>query len=92
MTLSVLPHRRVGAGPAMVLVHGYLGGSSQWDAQVQFLSRHFDVIAVDLAGYGDAHHLPAPTEMAAHAQAVLLTLDQLGIDRFHLVGHSMGGE
>ena len=91
MTLPVLPHRRMGAGPAVVLVHGYLGGSSQWDAQVQFLSQHFDVIAVDLAGYGNANHLPAPTEMAAHAQAVLLTLDQLGIDRFHLLGHSMGG-
>ena len=91
MTLPSLPHRRMGAGLAVVLVHGYLGGSSQWDAQVQFLSQHFDVIAVDLAGYGNANHLPAPTEMAAHAQAVLLTLDQLGIDRFHLVGHSMGG-
>ena len=75
----------------MVLVHGYLGGSSQWDAQVQFLSPHFDVIAVDLAGYGNAQHLTAPTEMAAHAQAVLATLDQLGVGCFHLLGHSMGG-
>lgn len=75
----------------MVLVHGYLGGSSQWDAEVQRLSQHFDVIAVDLAGYGDAHDLPAPTEIAAHAQAVLGTLDQLGVDCFHLLGHSMGG-
>jgi pimeloyl-ACP methyl ester carboxylesterase len=81
----------MGAGLAMVLVHGYLGGSSQWDAQVQFLSQHFDVIAVDLAGYGNAHHLTAPTEIAAHAQAVLVTLDQLGVDCFHLLGHSMGG-
>jgi 2-hydroxy-6-oxonona-2,4-dienedioate hydrolase len=91
VTLPVLPHQRMGAGPATVLVHGYLGGSSQWDGQVQFLSPHFDVIAVDLAGYGNANHLPAPAEMAAHAQALLFTLDQLGIDRFHLLGHSMGG-
>jgi 2-hydroxy-6-oxonona-2,4-dienedioate hydrolase len=91
VTLSVLPHRRMGAGPALVLVHGYLGGSSQWDAQLQFLSPRFDVIAVDLAGYGDAHHLTAPSEMAAHAQAVLATLDQLGVGIFDLLGHSMGG-
>jgi 2-hydroxy-6-oxonona-2,4-dienedioate hydrolase len=81
----------MGAGPAMVLVHGYLGGSSQWDAQLQFLSPHFEVIAVDLAGYGNGQHLTAPTELAAHAQAVLATLDQLGVDGFHLLGHSMGG-
>lgn len=75
----------------MVLVHGYLGGSSQWEAEVQRLSQHFDVIAVDLAGYGDAHDLPAPTEISVHAQDVLGTLDQLGVDCFHLLGHSMGG-
>jgi 2-hydroxy-6-oxonona-2,4-dienedioate hydrolase len=44
-----------------------------------------------LAGYGNAHHLTAPTEIAAHAQAVLATLDQLGVKSFHLLGHSMGG-
>jgi 2-hydroxy-6-oxonona-2,4-dienedioate hydrolase len=86
-----LPHCRLGAGFTLVLVHGYLGGSSQWDAEVQFLSQHFDVIAVDLAGYGNAHQLKAPTEMSAHAQSVLATLDQLGVDNFHLLGHSMGG-
>ncbi len=91
MTMPILPYRRLGAGLTLVLVHGYLGGSSQWDAEVQFLSQHFDVIAVDLAGYGNAHQMTAPTEMGAHAQAVLATLDQLGIDEFHLLGHSMGG-
>lgn len=91
MTQLILPHRRMGAGLPMVLVHGYLGGSSQWEAQLRFLSQHFDVIAVDLAGYGNASHLAAPTVMATHAQSVLNTLDQLGIDRFHLLGHSMGG-
>jgi 2-hydroxy-6-oxonona-2,4-dienedioate hydrolase len=91
MTTPILPHRRLGAGLTFVLVHGYLGGSSQWDAEVQVLSQHFDVIAVDLAGYGNAHQLMAPTEMGAHAQAVLATLDQLGVDSFHLLGHSMGG-
>jgi 2-hydroxy-6-oxonona-2,4-dienedioate hydrolase len=91
MKLPILPHHRKGSGLPMVLVHGYLGGSSQWDAEVQFLSQHFDVIAVDLAGFGKANHLPAPTDMSAHAQAVLATLDHLGIDQFHLLGHSMGG-
>lgn len=91
MTAPTLPYRRAGAGPTLVLVHGYLGGSAQWQAEIERLRHRFDVIAPDLAGYGDASHLAAPTEMAAHAYAVLATLDHLGVDRFHLLGHSMGG-
>ena len=91
VSVSLLPFRRAGAGETLVLVHGFLGGSSQWEAQIEFLRHHFDVVAPDLAGYGEACHLQAPTEIAAHARAVLATLDALGIDRFHLLGHSMGG-
>ena len=91
MTAPALPHRRAGAGEPLVLVHGYLGGSRQWAAEIDQLGRHFDVVAVDLAGYGEARHRLAPSEMAAHAQAVLATLAALGIERFHLLGHSMGG-
>ena len=88
---QLLPSQRVGAGTPLVLVHGYLGGSSQWDAQLPLLSQHFEVVTLDLAGYGLAHHLAAPTDMADHARNVLTTLDQMGIERFHLLGHSMGG-
>lgn len=88
---QLLPFNRVGAGIPLVLVHGYLGGSSQWDAQVPVLKPHFEVITLDLAGYGMANHLGAPTDMADHARNVLATLDQMGIERFHLLGHSMGG-
>ncbi len=91
MTASTLPHRRTGAGETLVLVHGYLGGARQWEAEIAFLSPHLDVIAVDLAGYGDASHLAASTDIADHARAVLATLDRLGVDSFHLLGHSMGG-
>ncbi len=90
-TAQILPHRRAGTGEPLVLVHGYLGGSIQWQAEIEALREHFDVIAVDLAGYGQAGQLPAPTEMAAHARDVLATLSALGVERFHLLGHSMGG-
>lgn len=87
----LLPCHRVGVGAPLVLVHGYLGGSSQWDAQLPMLGQHFEVVTLDLAGYGKASHLVAPTDLAEHARSVLATLDQLGIERFHLLGHSMGG-
>ncbi len=87
----LLPFQREGAGNPLVLVHGYLGGSSQWDAQLPLLSQYFEVVTLDLAGYGKASQLAAPTDMADHARNVLATLDHLGIERFHLLGHSMGG-
>lgn len=86
-----LPFVRAGAGPALVLVHGYLGGSAQWAAEIERFREHFDVIALDLAGYGAACDHAAPTEIASHARAVLRTLDHLGVTGFHLLGHSMGG-
>ena len=82
---------RAGRGEPLVLVHGYLGGSHQWAAELQALSPHLDVIAPDLPGFGRSHHLPSPTEMTGHAQAVLNTLDAMGVQQFHLLGHSMGG-
>ena len=89
--MAGLKFQRGGQGSTVVLVHGYLGGSQQWAAEMLALRPHFDVVAVDLAGYGASSHLQAPDQMAAHAQAVLALLDTLGITRFHLLGHSMGG-
>jgi 2-hydroxy-6-oxonona-2,4-dienedioate hydrolase len=89
--LQLLPVQRLGLGTPLVLVHGYLGGSSQWATQLPFLCQHFEVVTLDLAGYGMANHLAAPTNLADHARHVLATLDHMGIDRFYLLGHSMGG-
>jgi 2-hydroxy-6-oxonona-2,4-dienedioate hydrolase len=88
---QLLPYQRNGIGSTLVLVHGYLGGSNQWQAQLPVLSKHFDVVTLDLAGYGLANHLVAPTNLTDHALNVLATLDQIGIEHFHLLGHSMGG-
>ena len=86
-----LPIQRTGSGVPLVLVHGYLGGSAQWDSVLPYICKHFEVITVDLAGYGLANHMIAPTDLADHARNVLTTLDQIGIAHFHLLGHSMGG-
>jgi pimeloyl-ACP methyl ester carboxylesterase len=86
-----LPSRRAGRGEVLVLVHGYLGGSRQWAEQIDRFAARFEVVAVDLAGYGEARDRDAPEAIADHALAVLATLDTLGVDRFHLLGHSMGG-
>ena len=75
----------------LVFVHGYLGGSAQWAAQVEAFAGGANVVTPDLPGFGLAHGEAAPDEIGAFADAVLERLAADGIDRFDLVGHSMGG-
>lgn len=86
-----LHFRRTGRGETLVLVHGYLGGSAQWANEMRYLSPHFDVIAVDLPGFGDSHALKAPQTIEEFARSVLDQMDSMGVTKFRLLGHSMGG-
>lgn len=89
--MAELPCLRAGSGPPLVLVHGYLGGSAQWQDQLGAFAATHDVIAPDLPGFGAAAALPGPASIAGFAEAVTGCLDRLGIGRFALLGHSMGG-
>ena len=86
-----LHFRRLGFGEVFVMVHGYFGGSAQWAHETEYLSHEFDVIAIDLPGFGDSHALTAPQSIEGFAQSVLDQLDVMGIYKFRLLGHSMGG-
>ena len=77
--------------PVLVFVHGYLGGSQQWENQVNVFSEHFTVITPDLPGYGLNNKQQSPESIGGLADYVLGELDKQGIDRFNLLGHSMGG-
>jgi 2-hydroxy-6-oxonona-2,4-dienedioate hydrolase len=75
----------------LVLVHGFMGGSAQWQGQIAAFSGTCDVIAVDLPGFGANNHLPALHSISAFAEWVLAELARRGVERYHLLGHSMGG-
>ena len=75
----------------IVFVHGFMGGSKQWAAQKESFGSDFRICAVDLPGYGESSHLPAPDRIRNFAEFVLDKLSEEGIDQFHLIGHSMGG-
>ncbi|MBI1172516.1 alpha/beta fold hydrolase [bacterium] len=89
--MAILSYTRSGSGPALVLVHGFLGGSAMWSAQLAAFASSRDVICPDLAGFGKSALLTAPATIEAHAKDVLDLLDHLGIAEFDLLGHSMGG-
>lgn len=76
---------------SLVFVHGYLGGGAQWAAQRDFFSGRFNVLTPDLPGYGERCGEIGPDRIEAFAAEVLDGLSRQGVDRFNLVGHSMGG-
>ena len=75
---------------ALIFVHGLMGGSQQWEQQLEALCD-FECIALDLPGFGKNANMKALTSIPAFADWALDELSACGIQRFHLVGHSMGG-
>ena len=69
----------------LVLVHGFMGGSAQWRAQVDELSSARTVVAVDLPGFGVNNHLPVIETIGGFADWVLAELARQGVTRFHLL-------
>lgn len=68
-----------------------MGGSPQWELQREALSQHFELVAVDLPGFGRNAHLPVVNRIEGLADWVLDLLGEREIKQYHLMGHSMGG-
>ncbi len=75
----------------LVLVHGFMGGSSQWEEQQAAFGSEREVIALDLPGFGLASDAPPISTITGFATWALETLSTRGITQFDLLGHSMGG-
>ncbi len=87
----MLHYRRFGRGPAVVLVHGWLGGSVVWTPLITALAPFFEVIAPDLPGFADSRDQPVPDTVEGFSAAIMALIDSLGVERFRLLGHSAGG-
>ena len=87
-----IAYRAAGEGPPLVLLHGIGSGSASWEAQFDGLSPRYRVIAWDTPGYGGSDPLPGERpSSAAYGDAVADLLDGLGLEKVHLLGHSLGG-
>ena len=75
----------------LVLVHGFMGGSTQWSGQIEALSEKLRIITIDLPGFGRNAHLPAMDTIGGFAEWVIEHLNSLGVEHYNLLGHSMGG-
>jgi len=81
---------RAGAGPPVVLVHGFASSLYTWKDVLPALVPSHEVIALDLPGFGGSAR-PVDLSFEELPAAVVGLMDRLGIDRAALVGNSMGG-
>ena len=81
----------IGKGFPFVFVHGYLGSSKMWNFQKEFFSKHYRVIIPALPGFGESHNIKSLDSINKMAREIINLLDQKNIDKFNLIGHSMGG-
>ena len=92
MSLSINYHRE-GEGPPLVLLHGVGHHWQAWEPVIERLAVEFDVIACDSPGFGRSAPLSsgiAPT-IPAYADAFEWFFAELGLERPHVAGSSMGG-
>jgi pimeloyl-ACP methyl ester carboxylesterase len=84
---------QAGAGEPVVLIHGFGASTYSWRKVMPALAASHRVVAIDLNGFGYTQRPATRASYTREAQArlVLGTLDALGIDRAHIVGHSYGG-
>jgi pimeloyl-ACP methyl ester carboxylesterase len=88
----LLEHVRRGSGEPLLLVHGLGGERVIWEPVLDLLAAERDVIAVDMPGFGASPPLPDDVDPTPQALASSLGafLGELGIERAHVAGNSLG--
>lgn len=98
-TATVNGHRihfhEAGSGPTVVMLHGAGPGVSGWSnfgANLPCFAAHFRTVIVDQPGFGRSEVTDYDGDYFTHSATTLVgLLDELGIERAHLVGNSLGG-
>ncbi len=80
-----------GNGTPLVLIHGHPFDHTMWRMQVPAFSEKYSVITPDLRGYGKSS-VVVETKFEDYASDVIQLLDFLKVDKFHIMGLSLGGQ
>ena len=80
-----------GHGEPLLLITGFASDLNTWAFQLRAFNKHFQVIRFDNRGIGESDKPEGPYSTREMAEDAIGLLDHLGIERAHVVGHSMGG-
>ena len=87
----LLNYTKSGQGPDLIILHGLFGSSSNWRTIANSLAPDFTVYTLDARNHGNSPWSDSMTYLEM-ADDVIRFLDHYGIDKAHLLGHSMGGK
>lgn len=77
-------------GPAVVLMHGWMGTSHTWRKLAPVLAKERFVIVPDMRGYGASDKPDTGYDAATLSSDILGVMQHLGVEQAHIVGHDMG--
>jgi pimeloyl-ACP methyl ester carboxylesterase len=87
-------YERAGSGPPVVLLHGWPGDRTDYEALVPLLADRAEVIVPDLRGFGESDKHPEPPAEAysalAQARSVVGLIEELGLERPVIAGYDVG--
>ena len=78
-------------GPRLVFLHGLMGYWANWRGIISAFEKDYRILAYDQRGHGRSMKPQSGYGPEEYAEDLRLILDELGWDRIHIVGHSMGG-
>jgi abhydrolase domain-containing protein 6 len=83
---------RPAQGDTIVLLHGFSANKDSWLRFVRYMPESLHILAIDMPGHGDSSRNMDMLYDAQHlADGFSRTVRSLGVDRFHLIGNSLGG-
>jgi pimeloyl-ACP methyl ester carboxylesterase len=88
---QVVHYEVFGHGRPVLFLHGWLGSWRYWYPTMQVVAEQFRTYSFDFLGFGESRHKTTEESIRVYSQQVIRFMDELGIDRIALVGHSMGG-
>jgi len=80
-----------GSGTPLVLVHGFLGSTEMWKPQIEHFKKNFRILTPALPGFGKSNKVKSCDSIECMAKAILNSLKIRQVEKFNLLGHSMGG-
>jgi 3-oxoadipate enol-lactonase len=80
-----------GGAVPIVFLHGVGSDKSVWRPQLEHFGQNRRAVAFDYPGYGDSDPAPEGTTRDDYASAIISAMHELGIDRAHICGLSLGG-
>lgn len=86
-----LNYKQAGEGEALLLIHGLFGSLENLGTLARSLSSHFCVYSLDLPNHGRSPHT-ASTSLPLLAEGVEKFMDELGLEKVNILGHSLGGK